>query len=208
VSRRTAEVASVILAAGASTRMGRPKMLLPVGGSTLLAAAVAPHLEAGVGRVIVVLGSEAEAVGRSAGLPEDPRMRIVVNEGWSEGMASSLRRGLGECGSAAAALVALGDEPGVTAERVRRIVGAWEPGVPLVVPVHGGRASHPVLFDRRLWSELESIAGDVGAREVVRRHGAEAVRVECAPLADLDTPGDYQDHLRGRSGRGRRGLKL
>jgi len=208
VSARTQDVASVILAAGASTRMGRPKMLLPVGGGTLLAAAVAPHLAAGVGRVIVVLGNEAEAVRRGAGLPADPRMRLVVNEEWSEGMASSLRRGMRECGSAGAALVALGDEPGVTAERVRRIVDAWGPGVALVVPVHGDRASHPVLFDRRLWAELESLAGDVGAREVVQRHGAEAVRVECEPLPDLDTPADYEDHRRGRSERGRRGLKL
>ena len=205
---RTDAIASVILAAGASTRMGRPKMLLPVAGSTLLASAVTPHLAAGIGRVVVVLGPEAEAVRQGVGLPDDPRLRVVVNGDWREGMASSLKRGLRECGPAQAVLVALGDQPGVTAERVGRIVDAWRPGVPLVVPVHDGRAGHPVLFARSLWSELEALSGDVGARDVVRRHAAEAVRVEWEPLADLDTPADYDDHVRGKAPRGPRGMKL
>lgn len=208
MTARTEAIASVILAAGASTRMGRPKMLLPVAGSTLLASAVTPHLAAGIGMVVVVLGSEAEAVRQDAGLPDDPRLRVVVNGDWKEGMASSLKRGLRECGTAPAVLVALGDQPGVTAELVGRIVDAWHPGVPLVVPVHDGRAGHPVLFARSLWSELEALAGDVGARDVVRRHAAEAVRVQWEPLADLDTPADYDDHLRGKAPGGPRGMKL
>jgi len=84
VTARTDAIASVILAAGASTRMGRPKMLLPVAGSTLLASAVTPHLAAGIGRVVVVLGPEAEAVRRGAGLPDDPRLRVVVNGDWRD----------------------------------------------------------------------------------------------------------------------------
>lgn len=194
-----ARLASIVLAAGGSTRMGRPKMLLPVGGRTLLAAAVAPHLEAGIGRVVVVLGADAAAVRAGAGLPDDPRLEVVVNRRWRDGQSSSLRRGLLACGDAEAALVALGDQPGVTAARVAAVAGAWRPGASLVVPrSSAGRAAHPVLFGRCLWQDLLALRGDVGARDVVRRHLAGAVRVNVDALQDVDDERDYQDLLSGR----------
>jgi len=194
-------VAAIVLAAGASSRMGQPKMLLPIGGGTLLGAVAGALLDAGLGRVVVVLGCDAERVRAAAGLRDDPRLRLVVNDEWKSGMASSLRRGLEECGEAGAALVTLGDQAGLTVERVRRIVSAWRPGVPLVVPVHDGRAGHPVLFDRSLWDELRALSGDVGGRDVVRRHLDEAVRVPAEPLADLDTQEDLRRHLAGSAPR-------
>jgi CTP:molybdopterin cytidylyltransferase MocA len=178
--------------------MGRAKMLLPDGGGTLLASAVRPLLDAPVGRVVVVLGHEAEAVRRDAALPADARLQVVVNAAWREGLSSSLRRGLLECGDAEAVLVALGDQVGRTAADVRRIAAAWRPGVPLVVPVHGGRTAHPVVFACELWDELRGQSGDVGGREVVRRHWQRAVLVECGPTADLDTPEDYEAWTQGR----------
>ena len=195
-----AEIATIVLAAGASSRMGRPKMLLPVGDRTLLAAAVAPHLEAARGRVVVVLGKDARRIRAESGLPAHPRLRVVVNRRWRDGMASSLRRGLDACGGADAVLVALGDEPGVTGERLRLIVEAWRPEVPLVVPmVSRSQAAHPVLFAQCLWEDLRGLRGDVGARAVVRRHWAHAVRVDVPPLADLDAEGDYRAYLEGRA---------
>jgi len=205
--RAVAPVAGIVLAAGGSRRMGRPKMLLPLGRGTVLGAAVAPLLEAGLSPVVVVLGSDADQVRGGAGLPQDPRLRVVANEGWGEGMASSLRRGLQECPGAGAALVALGDQVGVTPERVRRLVEAWRAGAPLAVPVHQDRASHPVVFSRALFSELLQLAGDVGARDVVRRHWAEAARVESEPLRDLDTEEDYAAMLRGLPPRDDDGLR-
>ena len=204
----TDEITSIILAAGASKRMGRPKMLLPYRSGTVLSSAVAPHLEAGVGRVIVVLGHRADEVRSAAGLPADPRLTLVVNVDWAEGMASSIRRGLDECGDAKAVLLALGDQPGVDADRVKALLSAWTPDVRLVVPVHGDRGSHPVLFARSLFPELRDLRGDVGAREVVRRHWAEAVRVPAPALADVDTEEDYRTLLEGSPGRPAEGLKL
>jgi molybdenum cofactor cytidylyltransferase len=185
-------IAGIVLAAGGSTRMGRPKMLLPSGSGTLLSAAVAPLLEAGLDRVVVVLGDRAEEVRRGARLPSDPRLVLVVCEGWGAGMASSLKRGLGSCADADAVVVALGDQPGVTAERVRMVTAAFAPGRDLVVPVHRGVPAHPVLFGRSLFSELGALSGDVGAREVVRRHESEAVRIEVQALPDIDTEEDYR----------------
>jgi molybdenum cofactor cytidylyltransferase len=190
--------ASLILAAGAGTRMGRPKMLLRLPqGTTALTAAVTPHLEAGVHKVVVVLGSRAEETRQGAGLPDDPRLIFVVNPGWEEGMASSLRRGIDACEGESAILVALGDQVGVDAARVRNILEAWSPGCPLVVPVHGERASHPVLFSRELWPELLRLEGDLGARAVVTRHWGEARLVSAEPLWDLDRQEDYESLLRG-----------
>lgn len=197
--RRAAEFATIVLAAGASSRMGRPKMLLPVGDRTLLAAAVAPHLEAVNGRVVVVLGKDSRRIRAEAGLPAHPRLHVVVNRRWRDGMSSSLRRGLEVCGDADAVLIALGDQPGVTADRVSRILDAWKPGVAMVVPVVSAmRAAHPVLFGRCLWEELRGLRGDVGAREVVQRHWDRAVRVEVPPLADVDVEDDYRNYLEGR----------
>ena len=185
-------IAGIVLAAGGSTRMGRPKMLLPAGSGTLLSAAVAPLLEAGLDRVVVVLGDRAEEVRRGARLPVDPRIVLVVCPDWRAGMASSLKRGLEACAGADAVVVALGDQPGVTAERVRVVTAAFGPGRALVVPVHRGIPSHPLLFGRSLFSELEALSGDVGAREIVRRHEDEAVRIEIEPLPDIDTEEDYR----------------
>jgi molybdenum cofactor cytidylyltransferase len=197
VTARAGGVAGIVLAAGASSRMGRPKMLLPLGARTLLSTVAAALLDAGLRSVVVVLGCDAENVRAAAGLPEDPRLRLVVNDEWRSGMASSLRRGLEECGEAAAALVALGDQAGLTADRVRRIVSAWRPDAPLVVPTHNSRAGHPVLFARSLWDELRALSGDVGGRDVVTRHLDGAVLVPAEPLADLDTEEDLRRHLSG-----------
>ena len=208
MTARTESIASIILAAGASRRMGRPKMLLPYRSGTVLSSAVAPHLEAGAGPVIVVLGHRADEVRSAAALPADPRLTTVVNPDWAEGMASSIRRGLEECGEASAVLLALGDQPGVDAARVKALLAAWGPDVRLVVPVHGERGSHPVLFARSLFPELRDLRGEVGARDVVRRHWAEAVRVPAPALADVDTEEDYRTLLEGAAGGPAGGLKL
>lgn len=199
----SAAVAAVVLAAGASRRMGRPKALLPVGSETLLARVLRAYLGSPLGEVLLVLGRDAEAV-RGSALPVDPRLRVVVNPDWAEGLSSSLRCGVEAlaAGPSAAVLVGLGDQPSVTSELVSRVASAWVPGVGLVVPVHGGRAVHPVLFGRALWPELGALTGDVGAREVVRRHWAAAVQVAGEPPVDLDDEQDYRAFLEGRPRRG------
>lgn len=185
-------IAGIVLAAGGSTRMGRPKMLLPLGGGTVLSATVVSLLQSRLDRVVVVLGADAETVRREAALPEDPRLRVVVNASWGDGMASSLRSGLEECSDAEAVLIALGDQPGMTGERVNTVLDAGRRGALLVVPVSGSVPAHPVLFSRELFPELRSLTGDVGAREVVRRHEGEAVKIEMERLPDIDTEEDYK----------------
>jgi len=195
-----ARIHGVVLAAGASTRMGRLKMLLPVRGTTLLASAVTPLLEAGLDGVVVVLGHQADAVRNGAGLPHDPRVSFAVNEDWPSGLSSSLRKGLEVCAQADAAVIALGDQPNLRSDLVRKLVQAAATEAPLVVPLHNGRVVHPILFCREMFDELSQLSGDSGAREVVRRHIDRAVVVTGDPPRDLDTEADYRAFLEGRPG--------
>jgi len=192
-------IAAIVLAAGGSSRMGRPKMLLPLPGGTVLATAVARLLAAPLDRVVVVVGSDAARVRREAALPDDPRLAVVENPAWEGGMSTSLRTGVLACPEARALLVSLGDQPAVDPDLVRRLVEAWRGGARLAVPVHpdagGLRAGHPVLFDASLRDELLGLAGDVGAREVLRRHLHAAARIEAPSPRDLDTPEEYRAFL-------------
>jgi len=208
-------IAALVLAAGGSRRMGRPKMLLPLPGGTVLATVVSRLLAAPVDRIVVIVGHEAAAVRAGAGLPDDARVMVLDNPDWNEGLSSSLRRGLLACPEADALVVALGDQPGVDAEVVRRLVEAWRQGARLAVPVQGrsgdgsaSRAGHPVLFDRSLRGELLALTGDVGAREVLHRHWDEAARIDAPGLPDLDTEEDYRAFLEGRTAAGPQGLEL
>ena len=178
--------------------MGRPKMLLPLGGRTLVAAAVAPLLASGLARVVLVLGCQADRVLRDAALPADPRLTVVVNAEWRAGLASSLLCGLASCAEADAVLIALGDRPGVTPDEIDRLLGAWREGARLAAGCQAGRVVHPVLFDRAPYPELRVLRGDVGARDVVRRHLTELALVEVGPAWDLDTEEDYRALLEGR----------
>jgi molybdenum cofactor cytidylyltransferase len=201
-------IAGILLAAGPASRMGRQKLALPVGSGTLLGAACAPFLASSLPRIVVVLGSDAAEVARCARLPADPRLRLIENAAWEEGMASSLRRGVEECRDCAAVLLAPADLVGMSPALVERVVAAARAGASLVLPVREGRTGHPVAFGRGLFDELLALRGDVGAREVVRRHFARAVRVAGERLSDIDNEGDYQALLAGAPPRAGEGLEV
>jgi molybdenum cofactor cytidylyltransferase len=185
-------IAAIVLAGGSSSRMGRPKQLLPFAGGTVLSTVVDRLLASRVDRVVVVLGHDADALHRRAGLSSDPRLAVVVNPDWAEGMASSLRCGVATCADADAVVIALGDQPGIEADGVDRLVEAFRSRAPLAVTVQGEERGHPVLFARSLFAELLALRGDVGAREVVARHWADVAKVAGSLLPDIDTPEDYE----------------
>lgn len=203
VAQRAPVVHALVLAAGASSRLGRPKMLLDLIGRPLVRHAVDPLLEAGLSRVRVVLGADADAV--AAVLPVDRRVAVSVNPDWASGLASSLRAGLDACAGADAILVVLGDQPTLSAGAVVRVLAA-APGRRLVAAQHAGRLVHPMLFGRELFPELEALRGDVGAREVVRRHRTEAALVAGDAPRDVDTEQDYLAAREGRPPGGGEGL--
>lgn len=191
-------ISGILLAAGASRRMGTPKALLLYQGQTFLERGCAAFLAAGVDELVVVLGAQAEAV-RGA-VPVHPGIRTVVNTRAFQGQLSSLMVGIGALSPASeAAIVNLVDHPLVTAETIKALIAAFrEVPAPILVASYRGRRGHPVLFSRQVYGELLAAPLDQGAKAVVRR---DPTRVREVPLddpgilADIDTPEDYARYI-------------
>jgi CTP:molybdopterin cytidylyltransferase MocA len=188
------QVLGVVLAAGGSTRMGRPKQLAELAGRPLLAHALAALDEAPVDRVVVALGGAADLV---LGRVELGRAEPLVVEGWAAGMGHVLASTLAQAGGDwRAVVVLLGDQPLVPGRAVARVVEAWRAGAgPVVTATYGGRPGHPKLFDRRLLPDLLRLAGDAGARQLVAAHPDWVHRVEVGDLgsdADVDVEADLE----------------
>ena len=187
-------IAGVVLAAGASTRMGHNKLLLELEGQSLLRLAVSRASSAGLEPVIVVLGHEADrAMQELSDLP----CRTVMNPDYQMGAGRSVRTGIDAVpAGAAGALVMLADMPFVTSDMLATLVRRFRTaGVPLVISDYEGVNAPPMLYDRSLFPELQAMTGDSCGREVVRRHRSEAAVVSWpkAALADVDLPEDYED---------------
>jgi molybdenum cofactor cytidylyltransferase len=186
-------VAAVLLAAGASRRMGGPnKLLARIGsGAPMVRVTAEALVEAGVQPMIVVTGRDAGAVEQAL---QGLDVRFVQNADYESGLASSLRAGVAAVPEdAAGVLVALGDMPLVGAKVVRRLAAGFNPaeGRLICVPVHQGRRGNPVLFSRRFLQELMALTGDEGARSLLARHPEDVAEIEAGSttiFADFDTP--------------------
>lgn len=198
-------VAGIVLAAGSSTRMGRNKLLLDVGGETLVRRAVRLAAEAGLDPVILVTGHAREAVEREVrDLDCVPTFNLDHESGIQTSVACGVAAVPAACG---AAVVMLSDMPFVTARMMRTLVERHaETGAPLVVSRYGGEVNAPpMLYGRSLFGEISRMRAGCG-REVVRRHHERAVQVEWPAdrLRDLDRPDDYESARRAFAGVGSR----
>jgi molybdenum cofactor cytidylyltransferase len=183
-------VSAVVLAAGASTRMGTNKLLLPLAGEPLLRRTVQRVCDAGFDDVLVVLGSDHE---RTRAAIEDLPVRVVVNADYATGMGSSFRTAVASLPDSDAALFALADQPFVTAAEYRAVLDAYrQHGGPIVSVRYGEVMAPPHLFTRRLFPELAAL--EHGARPVLLRHRDETTVLTFPGdlLADMDTPEDYE----------------
>ncbi len=187
-------VAGVLLAAGSSVRLGRNKLLLELGGETVVRRAARVAVEAGLDPVVVVLGHEAERVREELnGLP----CVVVVNPDHTRGAGTSVRTGVARVSEtkADALVLILADMPLVTADMIAALVGRRrETGAPLVVSRYGDTQAPPSLFERSLFPELLASDDKSCAKPVIRRHAAEAVALEwpADALRDLDVAEDYE----------------
>jgi len=192
-AERAGEIGVIVLAAGESARLGRPKQLIRVGGSTLLRRAARAAIAAG-DRVVVVLGAHADRLGREL---EGLNVSTVTNDRWPEGMASSIRAGLAalcERSAPSAVIVTLCDQPLVGTEALLRLVDAYREGGPRVVASsYGGGVGVPALFASELFDELSALEGNAGAKAVIARHAGEGRAVPCPEAElDVDTPEDLK----------------
>ena len=194
-------VAAAVLAAGSSTRMGRNKLLLDLGGETMVRRVVRAAAGAGLDQVVVVLGHEEPLVrAELAGLP----CTLVVNPDHGQGAGTSLRTAVRHVASASAIVIVLADMPFVTSEMIAAVVARYrETAAPVVASHYGAVQAPPTLYDRALFAELLAIPDDRGAKQVVRRHEHEAAVVSWpeSSLRDVDVPADY-DGVRADLGGG------
>jgi molybdenum cofactor cytidylyltransferase len=188
-----AAVAGLLLAAGTSSRMGANKLLLEVGGRSLVRSAALRAVEAGLAPVYVVLGHEAGLARREL---DDIGCEIVLNRDYEQGITSSLTAGVSALAPhVPAVVVMLADMPRVDATMIASLVARYRSAqAPLVISDYDGVNAPPVLYDRSLFAELRSLTGDSGCgRQVVARHRSEAevLRWPAAALADIDVPEDF-----------------
>lgn len=185
---------ALVLAAGESRRMGRPKQLLELGGKPLVRHAVEAALAAPVDGVIVVIGSHASEVELEL---RDLPIYTVFNPHFAEGQGASLASGVRALPSTVdAAVVVLADMPGLRPEAIAAVVERWlQTRPPAVTAAYGERWGHPVLFDRGVFADLARLEGDTGGREILQALGDLVARAEvsgAAPPPDVDTPEDWE----------------
>jgi molybdenum cofactor cytidylyltransferase len=210
-------IAAIVLAAGASSRMGQAKAALRLGqtGETVVARVVRTLLDGGLPSVVVVAGAHIDAVraamptfaeastfakataDKTAGRPS-PRVRVVEHAGWRRGQLSSLLAGLEAVDDPLleAVLVTLVDVPMVRSSTVADVIAAWRSTrAPIVRPVRGERHGHPVMFDRSIFHDLRAADPNTGAKAVFAIHRDRIVNVEvqdAGAFEDIDTPADYE----------------
>jgi len=187
-------VSGVILAAGESARLGRPKQLLELNGEPIVRIVVRTAMESRLGQVVVVVGANAGEVAQAAG---DFGQITIENERYTAGQSTSLHTGLlAVSPSAEAVMFMLGDQPEVTVDVIDALIETFErTGGAIVQPVYGSTPANPVLFARLLFPELLAITGDQGARSLIRRRAQDVVRVPVShdfPPGDVDTDDDYE----------------
>ena len=198
-------IRAIVLAAGASSRMGQAKAALPMGttGETVVARVVRTLLAAGLRDVTVVAGAHIDAV-RAAMPTHEPRARVVEHPGWAQGQLSSLLAGLAAVDGPQleAILVTLVDVPLVRPDSVAAIVHAWRTSrAPIVRPVNGDRHGHPVVFDRAVFDDLRAADPSVGAKAVFATYASQRLDVpitDDGAFVDVDTPEDYLRVLNGQ----------
>jgi molybdenum cofactor cytidylyltransferase len=183
-------VTGLVLAAGGSKRLGKPKQLLPYRSGTLLGHVLGTARECGFDQLLCVIGGAAAEVREQVGFEG---VEVVENPDFGEGCSSSIAAALGAVDERADVLVLmLGDQPGVTRQTVSRLL-AERGDAPIAVCSYEDGPGHPLAFARSLFPELASLHGDKAVWKLLDRHGAEAARVPVPGRIprDVDTWEDY-----------------
>ncbi len=193
-SGKQSEVSAVVLAAGMSRRMGTPKQLLRLAGETILEHTLKNVRASAVSEIVLVLGFAADSVEKEI---STERVKIVHNQDYQHGMGTSLRIGLAAVDARSnAALIVLADQPFVRPETINQLIAYHQESRPqITIPMYKGFRGNPVLLDRSVFAELQSLTGDVGCRAIFGSH-VESIRKlpvdDIGILLDIDSQEEYQ----------------
>jgi molybdenum cofactor cytidylyltransferase len=184
-------IAGVILAAGASSRMGQPKVLLEWQGETLIHRAAHTALAAGLNPVIIVTGAIHSQIEHTL---SDLPVQLVYNPNWQSGQSTSVRAGVNALPNNTRAVVfLLGDQPFVTPDLIQKLIETYQKTEPeILAPYVNQKRINPVIFDRSVFLHLLELQGDAGARSLFSQFPPAAMPWDDERVAfDIDTPDDY-----------------
>ena len=191
----TGNCAAILLAAGSSSRMGKPKQLLSYKSKSLLEFTIDMAIDSVTDPIIVVIGANASLVQK---VIEHKKIHIVENKNWTEGMASSIRCGIGMLTqispSAEGAILMVCDQPFVSSTLLNNLVSTHKStGKPIVTSKYQNVIGPPTLFHKTIFSELMNLTGDTGAKKIVEKHITDVETVQFdAGIIDIDTEEDYR----------------
>lgn len=192
------DVAIIILAAGMSRRLGRPKQVLPLGGEPIVAHVGRRARQAKARRVMAVVGGAREETMVAL---EDIVDEIIVNNDFAAGQGTSIAAGVRYLdstshllGSCEAVIFLLADQPGIDPAIIDAVIDTWEEGAHIVMTQYRDHTAHPVLFDRTYWPELSRLAGEQGGKAVIDRHREDVAKVivDANAPRDVDTEADWR----------------
>lgn len=187
-------VSAVVLAAGASRRMGTPKQLLRISGETILERTLNNVRASEVAEIVLVLGHAAESVEKEISTEQ---IRVVRNQDYQQGMGTSLRTGLAAVSAdASAAVIVLADQPFVRPETLNRLIACHqESKSQIIIPMYQGFRGNPVLLDLSVFEEVKDLNGDVGCRAIFGDHTAGIRKLpvdDAGILLDIDSRSDFE----------------
>jgi len=191
------KVAGLLLAAGPSTRMGKPKQLLPISGGTLLGHVLDETLKSNLDKVILILGHHADNIKEVMRQNlQHPKLKVVENREYNKGISSSIIVGVLEVKkSHDHVMILLGDMPNINSSLINLLIYKYlESNLPIGAIKIKAKRSHPVIFSSKMYHELLELRGDVGARDLFIKYNDRVCLVEPDNFyddSDIDTPEDY-----------------
>jgi molybdenum cofactor cytidylyltransferase len=192
------KTAGIILAAGASVRMGSTKQLLPAGGGILIEHVLNAALESELDKVILVLGHQAEEIQSALKqILKHKKLQVTINSHYKKGISTSIRAGVSKTKAFDHAMILLGDMPYITSDLINLLLHRYlDSHLPIGAVKVGSKRSHPVIFSRDLFAELDALRGDVGAKTLFKKYSDKL----CLVLPDfyyddrdIDTTDEYRE---------------
>jgi molybdenum cofactor cytidylyltransferase len=190
-------ISCILLAAGESKRMGKPKLLLNLGLSNIINTTIENLLKSEISELIIVLGHESQKIKSSLSI-QDKRIKFVINKNYREGMSTSIKCGvLTVSKESEAFLIALGDQPLISPNIINSIIEKYQSsGAGIVTVMHQSLRGHPVIISKKYFEEILSLNGDIGARDLLKKHLDDTVSVSIESseeFFDIDRIQDYEE---------------